>query len=644
GNDVSEGQEEQGTRVGKVGTADEADAGRKVRFSCAQAGVSNGISRATRCVCGFDAQNYIQSKWTAFTFKRNTAKNQCKKKNLLNDLSGNLRSGELTAILGPSGAGKTTLLNILSGFQTRSCQGQLFVNGQATKEKSFRKLSSYIMNGDNLIQHLTVRETIDAAARLKMPENSTYQQRDALVTNLLKSWDLDGCEHRAIRHLSSGQRKRVTVAQELVNTPPVIFLDEPTSGLDSSSSLQCIMLLRELATRGLTIAFSIHQPSSRLFQLFDRLYVLAEGSCIYRGPAKDMVLHLNSNGLQCPPFYNPADFMIEVASGDYGSVKDSLVEYTNRNMDKVPCYAPAMTNGHTEDTQHDEVAVVPLLTKMVFHLRLATHLTVGVIMGLLYYGTGNRADLLFNNATLVFFALMFLTFTGMMPVVLVYIPAKRHTQPRKATLRRRSRIQKKPSYESKPLPSTRRRACSSNHRIFPTGPEYQRCRQPPGDRPGYRPGRALKILPAANQPASLSIAEVVREEVQRAIQPEAPASVAEPKEPTLTYAAVARRPPPPPQAYAAPPRRQSPTPQHDRRHDVQVQYACQEPRAPRKTDVWRTTDRRPLCYHCGEADHVYRRCPYRRLGLRGFHPNDPRPRYGERPREIDEYLRRPQSP
>ncbi|CAN8009617.1 unnamed protein product [Ixodes pacificus] len=114
-------------------------------------------------------------------------------------------------------------------------------------------------------------------------------------------------------------------------------------------------------------------------------------------------------------------------------------------MDKVPCYAPVMTNGHTEDTQHDEVAVVPLLTKedrvfvntvslglqikvllkrcylslvrnpMVFHLRLATHLAVGVIMGLLYYGTGNRADLLFNNATLVFFALMFLTFAGMMP-------------------------------------------------------------------------------------------------------------------------------------------------------------------------------------------------------------------------------------
>lgn len=306
------------------------------------------------------------------------------------------------------------------------------------------------MNGDNLIQHLTVRETVDVAARLKMPEHSTYQQREALVTSLLRSLDLDGFEGRTIKHLSSGQRKRVTVAQELVNTPPVIFLDEPTSGLDSHSSLQCVMMLKELASRGLTIAFSIHQPSSRLFQLFDRLYVLAEGSCIYSGSANDMVTHLNANGLQCPPYYNPADFLIEVASGDYGDVKDSLVDYTIRNMGPVPYYVSTIENGQSEGAQHEAESVVPLLGKehrvfvntvsqglqikvllkrsylslirnpMVFHLRLATHLVVGVIMGLLYYGTGNRADLLFNNATLVFFSLMFLTFTGMMPVVLVY--------------------------------------------------------------------------------------------------------------------------------------------------------------------------------------------------------------------------------
>ncbi|CAN7995468.1 unnamed protein product [Ixodes hexagonus] len=147
------------------------------------------------------------------------------------------------------------------------------------------------------------------------------------------------------------------------------------------------------------------------------------------------------------------------------------------------------------------------------------------------------------------------------------------------------------------------------------------------------------LLPAADRPALLSVAEVVREEVQRALQPEAPVAVPVTEEPTLSYAAAARRPPPAHQ-YSSPPRRDAPTPHYLRRQDNRAQYVRPEQPAPRKTDIWRTADRRPLCYHCGEADHVYRGCPYRRLGLRGFHPNDPRPRYGERPRDIDEYLRR----
>ncbi|KAG0430299.1 hypothetical protein HPB47_022829 [Ixodes persulcatus] len=115
-----------------------------------------------------------------------------------------------------------------------------------------------------------------------------------------------------------------------------------------------------------------------------------------------------------------------------------------------------------------------------------------------------------------------------------------------------------------------------------------------------------KLLPTDNQPAALSIAEVVREEVQRAFQPEAPASVAAPEEPTLTYAAVARRPAPASRQYWTPPRRDPPAPQTFQRRDGQSQLVRTEQPAPRKTDVWRTADRRPLCYHCGEADHVYR--------------------------------------
>ncbi|KAG0427328.1 hypothetical protein HPB47_025610 [Ixodes persulcatus] len=134
-----------------------------------------------------------------------------------------------------------------------------------------------------------------------------------------------------------------------------------------------------------------------------------------------------------------------------------------------------------------------------------------------------------------------------------------------------------------------------------------------------------KMLPALDRPSSISLAEVVREEVHRAFQPEVPINTTSPEEPTLSYAAMARRPPQVNRQATAPPRRDPPTPQYPRRQGGQVQDVRPERPSPRKTDVWRTADRRPLCYDCGEADHIYRGCSYRRPGLRGFRPNDPRP-------------------
>ncbi|KAK8778884.1 hypothetical protein V5799_019775 [Amblyomma americanum] len=372
-------------------------------------------------------------------------------KPLLRNLSGNLRPGEMTAVIGPSGAGKTTLLNVLAGFQTRSFEADLFVNGQPCKDRSFRKLSSYVVSGEDLLPHLTVRETVDAAAKLKLPADVTYKQRSALVSGILKLWGLDTCEGRYVKNLSTGQRKRVMLAQELVYSPPVLFLDEPTSGLDSSNALQCILTLKKFALKGHTVVCSIHQPSSRLFQLFDKLYILADGYCIYQGAVRDLLTFFTANSLHCPAFYNPADFVIEVASGDYGDVKGDLVRYAERHSDPVPCSAApkSLANGG-DDLIEPVTAIAPLLKQddhrlvttapccvqmnvllkrcclslirnpMVFHLRLATHLLVGVCMGLLYYDIGQRADSFFNNATLIFFSAIFLTFTGMMPVVLNY--------------------------------------------------------------------------------------------------------------------------------------------------------------------------------------------------------------------------------
>lgn len=372
-------------------------------------------------------------------------------KQLLRNISGSLRPGEMTAVIGPSGAGKTTLLNALAGFQTRSFQADLFVNGQPFKERSFRKLSSYVTSGEDLLQHLTVRETVDAAAKLKLPSDVPYKKRSALVSRILKLWGLDTCENRHVKNLSTGQRKRVMLAQELVYSPPVLFLDEPTSGLDSSNALQCILTLKQFAQKGHTVTCSIHQPSSRIFQLFDRLYVLADGYCLYHGAVRDLLPTLTANGLQCPAFYNPADFLIEVASGEYGDVKGDLVRYAERHSDVFSTSPAPKSLANGGDHLNEPLAVLaPLLKQedhryvttapcsvqmnvllkrcylslirnpMVFHLRLATHLLVGVCMGLLYYDIGGRADSFFNNATLVFFCAIFLTFTGMMPVVLSY--------------------------------------------------------------------------------------------------------------------------------------------------------------------------------------------------------------------------------
>lgn len=145
--------------------------------------------------------------------------------------------------------------------------------------------------------------------------------------------------------LSGGERKRLSIALELVNNPPVIFLDEPTTwvvenffffflllsliiffffsliykynlilsrGLDEVSSMQCILLLQKLAKRlTRTIICSIHTPSATIFSKFDNIYVMANGQCVYRGPSSNVVPFLQQIGIECPIHYNPADFSKE---------------------------------------------------------------------------------------------------------------------------------------------------------------------------------------------------------------------------------------------------------------------------------------------------------------------------------------------
>lgn len=252
--------------------------------------------------------------------------NRSNVKTILKGVSGRLQSGELTAIMGPSGAGKSTLLNILSGYKTCNIEGMVTMNGNERNLSAFRKLSAYIMQDNQLHGNLSVQEAMTVATNLKLSKKFTKAEKNSMIDDILLTLSLSEHRNTLTRNLSGGQKKRLSIALELVSNPPIMFFDEPTSGLDSSTCFQCIHLLKMLAAGGRTIICTIHQPSARLFEMFDQLYTLADGQCVYQGNTKQLVPFLSTLSLECPSYHNPASYVIEVACGEHGDHTHKLVQ------------------------------------------------------------------------------------------------------------------------------------------------------------------------------------------------------------------------------------------------------------------------------------------------------------------------------
>ncbi|MED6122147.1 ABC transporter G member 11 [Stylosanthes scabra] len=380
--------------------------------------------------------------------------------NVLEGLTGYAEPGTFTALMGPSGSGKSTLLDALSGRLAANAflSGTILLNGHKTN-LSFGT-AAYVTQDDSLIGTLTVRETISYSAWLRLPDKMAKLDKEALVESSIVAMGLQDCADTVIgnwhlRGISGGEKRRVSIAMEILMRPRLLFLDEPTSGLDSASAFFVTQTLRALARDGRTVIASIHQPSSEVFELFDQLYLLSGGKTVYFGQASAAYeAFFAQAGFPCPALRNPSDHFLRCINSDFdrvkatlkGSMKFRFVE-SDDPLDKITTAEAIRTlNDCYRTSQHSYAAIQKVddiskvkgtvldaegsqasflmqsytLTKRslvnmsrdfgYYWLRLVIYIVVTICIGTIYLNIGTSYDSIMARGSCASFVFGFVTF------------------------------------------------------------------------------------------------------------------------------------------------------------------------------------------------------------------------------------------
>uniref|UniRef100_A0A2N9EB47 ABC transporter domain-containing protein n=1 Tax=Fagus sylvatica TaxID=28930 RepID=A0A2N9EB47_FAGSY len=246
---------------------------------------------------------------------------------LLKGVNGAFRPGVLTALMGVSGAGKTTLMDVLAGRKTGGyIDGKIMISGYPKKQETFARVSGYCEQNDIHSPHVTVYESLLYSAWLRLSPDVDSQKRKMFIEEVMELVELKPLRQAlvglpGVNGLSTEQRKRLTIAVELVANPSIIFMDEPTSGLDARAAAIVMRTVRNTVDTGRTVVCTIHQPSIDIFEAFDELFLMKHGGQeIYVGPLGRHSCHLIQyfEGIEgvgkIQDGYNPATWMLEVTS------------------------------------------------------------------------------------------------------------------------------------------------------------------------------------------------------------------------------------------------------------------------------------------------------------------------------------------
>lgn len=248
---------------------------------------------------------------------------------IIQPISTEFLAGNLNVIMGPSGSGKTSLLNSVArrlhgSLMTKyQLSGKMSYNGAIPSESVIRSVTSFVTQDDDaLMPSLTVRESLRFAAGLRLPRWMSKEEKNQRAEEILMKMGLKDCADNLIgsdliKGISGGEKRRVTIAIQILTDPKILLLDEPTSGLDAFTATSIMEVLNNLAAEGRTLIMTIHQSRSDIFHHFANLLLLARGGYpVYAGPGAEMIPYFSSLGYHCPPQTNPADFALDLITVD----------------------------------------------------------------------------------------------------------------------------------------------------------------------------------------------------------------------------------------------------------------------------------------------------------------------------------------